>query len=382
MFEPSVITISRSAFATNLAFIRQRLDGARLCSVVKGNAYGHGISTFVPMAMDAGVDYFAVYSADEAYALLNAVEGAPKVFIMGMTEGDALDWAIEHGVECCIHRTGQLDDALRSAARIGERCRIHVELETGMHRTGFAQSEMPHVIERLKNASGSYVLTGLFTHFAGAESSSNDDRVVDQIAHFRAMRQQFERNGLHPEYGHQACSAAMMNFPGTVDGMARIGIMQYGFWSNQETWFRYSAVNKVQTDPLRRLISWSSRVMTMTQVPAGAPIGYGSSCIAPRELRVAVVPVGYAHGFDRGLSNSGRVLVRGQLAPVMGIVNMNAITVDITDVEGVEHGDEVVMIGHQGDRWISVSSFSELSDQLNYEMLTRLPRDIPRILTD
>ena len=122
--------------------------------------------------------------------------------------------------------------------------------------------------------------------------------------------------------------------------------------------------------------------MAVTQVGAGERIGYGESSPALRDMRVAVVPVGYAHGFDRGLSNMGRVLIRGQHASVIGIVNMNAITVDITDIEGAEKGDEVMLIGQQGDQWISVSSFSEMSEQLNYEMLTRLPRDIPRILTD
>lgn len=382
MFEPSVIHIDRSAFANNLTFLRERLDGARLCSVVKGNAYGHGISCFAPMAVEEGVDYFAVYSADEAYTLVNVVPERPDVFIMGMVEEDALAWAVEHGIECCVHDPGRLDEAMALARRIGKKARIHVEVETGMNRTGFHIADLPKLIDRLERGAGHIELVGLFTHFAGAESRSNDARVRAQIARFARVRQRFEEEGLKPRYAHQACSAALMNYPDTVDGMARIGIMQYGFWSNQESWFRYSAVNTVMKDPLRRVISWSSRVMAITEVATGQYIGYGSSCEAHRDMVLAVVPVGYAHGFDRGLSNAGKVLVHGQQAPVLGIVNMNAISIDITDIEGVRKGDQVMLIGEQEGQSISVSSFSEMSEQLNYEMLTRLPRDIPRIVVD
>lgn len=382
MFDPSTITIDRSAYAINLAFIKRHLNGARMCSVVKGNAYGHGLTAFVPMAMEAGVDYFGVYSADEAYALLQAVDVAPDVLIMGMVDDDALDWAVEQGVECCIQDLPRLERALVAARSTGRPARMHIEVETGMHRTGFTSMELPVVIKMLKEQAANVELAGLFTHFAGAESSVNDDRVGAQIARYASARGRFEQAGLVPGYAHQACSAAAMNFPGTIGNMARIGIMQYGFWSNPETWLRYSLLHDTPVDPLRRTISWKSRVMALTDVPVGGMIGYGTSCEALRDMRVAVVPVGYAHGFDRGLSNTGRVLIRGQIARVTGIVNMNAISVDVTDIEGVEKGDEVVLIGHQEDQSISVASFSELSEQLNYGMLTRLPREIPRSVID
>ncbi|MCB0771661.1 MAG: alanine racemase [Flavobacteriales bacterium] len=382
MFNPSTITIERSAYASNLSFIKAHLNGARMCSVVKGNAYGHGLKAFVPMAMEAGVDYFGVYSADEAHALLRSVEDRPDVFVMGMVDDDALDWAVEQGVECCIQDLARLERALVAASRTGRPARMHIEIETGMHRTGFTSKEIPQVISLLREHASEVELVGLFTHFAGAESSVNDDRVGAQIARYASARGRFERSGLIPRYAHQACSAAAMNFPGTIGNMARIGIMQYGFWPNPETWLRYSLLHDTPVDPLRRTISWKSAVMALTDVPVGGMIGYGTSCEALRDMCVAVVPVGYAHGFDRGLSNTGRVLIRGQIARVTGIVNMNAISVDVTDIEGVEKGDEVVLIGHQEEQSISVASFSELSEQLNYGMLTRLPSDIPRLVID
>lgn len=380
MFEPSFIQLDRTAYTTNLAFVRKALGDARLCSVVKGNAYGHGIKPFVHMAMEAGVDYFAVYSADEAYTLVSSLERPVDVFIMGMVEGEGLEWAVEHGVECCILDQQRLNDAIRIAARTGQKARLHIEVETGMHRTGFKLEHLSPVIEALQRNTAHIDPIGLFTHFAGAESMANHARIVQQADLFERARERFTAAGLHVRTYHQACSAAVLNYPGTIGQMARVGIMQYGFWPNPETWFRFSAANKGVQDPLRRVISWNSAVMAITDVKAGGLIGYGTSCEAPHPMRVAVVPVGYAHGFDHGLSNFGKVLIRGQQARVTGIVNMNAISVDITDIEGVVKGDPVVLIGEQDGQRITVASFSEMSEQLNYEMLTRLPRDIPRTI--
>ncbi len=382
MFDTSTITLSMKALRTNLAFIRDRLNGARLCSVVKGNAYGHGFDPFIRMAMEAGVDYFAVYAAEEALHVLKLLGKNPDLFIMGMVENDALEWAIEEGIEFSVFDMDRLERSITIAERIGVPARLHIEVETGMNRTGFDREELPAVIGKLLDDADHVVLKGIFTHFAGAESNVNDRRVRDQMARFDQAMRTFHAHGLRPGSAHQACSAAVMNYPSTIGNMARVGIMQYGFWSNQETWLRYSMGNDVASDPLRRLITWKSRVMAVKNVRAGERIGYGDSCEAQHDMRVAVVPVGYAHGFARGLSNFGQVILRGQKARIAGIVNMNAITIDISAVEGVEKGDEVILIGHQNGQSISVSSFSEMSEQLNYEMLTRLPQSIPRGITE
>lgn len=382
MFEPSTITISRGALRNNIAFIKERLGPARLCGVVKGNAYGHGLEHFVQLAMAEGVDYFGVYSADEAWTVTTRIPERPDLFIMGMVEGDGLAWAVEHGVEFCVHDADRLMQAVEQAKRQAKKARIHIEVETGMHRTGFTKEELESAIPLITGNEEHLELMGLFTHFAGAESRSNHHRVTDQMARFEGARKRIERADLHVRYAHQACSAAVMNYPETTGPMARVGIMQYGFWSNAETWHRYSVANRTSADPLRRVIGWQSRVMAITEVRPGDHIGYGNSAMAPGRMRIAVVPVGYAHGFDRGLSNMGRVLIRGKQARVTGIVNMNAISVDVSAIPGVEKGDEVVLIGAQGDQAITVASFGEMSEQLNYELLTRLPRNIPRILID
>jgi len=160
--------------------------------------------------------------------------------------------------------------------------------------------------------------------------------------------------------------------------LVRIGIMQYGFWSSRETFIGYINGHEDKSDPLKRVICWKSKVMSTKSVKTGEFIGYGTSYLAQRDMKIATIPVGYAHGFSRGLSNQGRVLINGYRVSVIGIVNMNLITVDITNIPETKKGDEAVLIGNQGDLSISVASFSELSNQPDYELLTRLNYNIPR----
>lgn len=383
MFETSVIEISRTALQNNLQFIRQQVGpGTRLCSVVKGNAYGHSLPEFANLAMEFGIDYFAVYSTDEAYRLHQSLQQKADIFIMGAADGDALNWAIENEIEVNVFDFDRLQAAFAFARKAGKKARLHLEVETGMNRTGFDLEELPELCQLLKQNHELFELIGLTTHFAGAESLSNDFRIKKQMLLYSQAKDVFAEYGLVPTYCHIACSAAVMNYPHTICNMVRVGIMQYGFWPNNETFIRYSGHAGEAVNPLRRLIRWKSQVMDVKHVKKGDFIGYGTSYLAHRNMSIAVVPVGYAHGFSRSLSNSGRVLIHGETAPVTGIVNMNVISVDITHIPGVEKGDEVVMIGRQKDKSITVASFGEMSEQLNYELLIRLPKDIPRVVVD
>ncbi|MBI1343396.1 MAG: alanine racemase [Terrimonas sp.] len=380
MFETSVIEISKSALQTNLKFLKQRTGPhVKFCSVVKGNAYGHGLSEFVNLSMECGVGYFAVYAADEAYRIVQSIKTPPEIYIMGMVENDALEWAIQEGIEFCVFDRQRLEAAASFAKRIGKKAKIHLEVETGMNRTGLDEKEIALVGERIAKENQFFEVRGVCTHFSGAESMANNFRVSQQISRFYKSMLTVGRSGLKPVYQHAACSAGVMNYPETMGNMVRVGIMQYGFWPNDETFIRYNGDKERNNRILKRLITWKSRIMSMKQVKKGEFIGYGTSFLAHRDMKVATVPIGYSHGYSRNLSNTGKVLVRGSEASVTGIVNMNAITIDITGIDGVEKGDEVVLIGTQKNKTVSVVSFSEMSHQLNYEMLTRLPKDIPRL---
>jgi len=379
MFQSSFIEISKSAVKQNISFIRNYLsEGVKLSCVVKGNAYGHGIEEYIPIAENAGVDHFSVFSADEALGVKEVCHENTNVMIMGYIDNDELGWAIENEVEFYVFDMDRLKASIAMAEKMNKKAKIHVEVETGMNRTGFDSLGLKKTIEIIKKNNGCISFEGLCTHYAGAESIANYVRVHSQILRFNHLRKAIEKAGIRPKRYHTACSAAAITYPKTQMDMVRIGILQYGFWPTRETFIQYIHKNGEPREPLQRILSWKSYVMNVKKVKTGEFIGYGTTYLAQTDVVIATIPVGYSHGFSRQLSNLGRVLIHGMRVRVIGIVNMNVMTVDVTAVENVEKGDEVVIIGTQGTLEISVASFSELSSQVNYETLTRLPSNIPR----
>lgn len=387
-FAPSHIELSKSAFHQNVTFLKDYIGKETVfCSVIKGNAYGHGIEQFVPMAEECGIRHFAVFSADEAKRACE-VKTAPEshIMIMGMIENSEIGWAIKEDVSFYIFENDRLEAAIPQAKELGKPARIHLHLETGMHRTGLEREELENTAALIKEHSNHLSVEGICTHYAGAESISNHVRVTQQIQNFKKRYAQLEKEGITAKYRHTACSAATLNYPETIMDMVRIGIAQYGFWPNRETYMKfvknYSGIKREHKDPLKRVITWKSVVMSTKNVEAGEFIGYGNTYQTSRKQKIATVPIGYSHGFGRNLTNVGIVLINGRRAPVAGLVNMNLLTIDVTDIPDVKKGDEVVIIGKQGDQEMTVSSFSEMTNFLNYEVLVKIPLALPRFLVD
>lgn len=383
MLYPSHIEISKSALKQNIKFIKEFVkEDVKLSSVVKGNAYGHSIKKFVPIAEEAGVDHFSVFSADEAEKVLKVCGSRTDVMIMGNIDNEDLGWAIEKGIEFYVFELNRLESAIEAAKKKNIKAKIHVEVETGMNRTGFEIKELKKALELIRTNREYISFEGVCTHYAGAESIANYLRIQNQYKKFMRLRKAIEKEGMQPRRYHTACSAATITYPKTQMDMVRIGILQYGFWPTRETFIHYISKHSEPKEPLRRVLSWKSKVMNVKKVKTGEFIGYGTTYLAQRDMTIATVPIGYSHGFARGLSNIGRVLVNGDRVGVIGMVNMNLLTIDVTACGNVKKGDEVVIIGKQGDLELSVSSFSELSSQVNYETLTRLPNEIPRKIVD
>jgi len=376
----SVIELSRSAFANNIRFVRRQLKkNVKLSAVVKGNAYGHGIEHVVPVMEVCGIKHFSVFSSKEALRVHKVAGEGTEIMIMGMIENEDLGWAIKNEVQFYVFEFDRLEAAIQTAINHQKQAIIHLEVETGMNRLGFVESDLPKLFDLLKQHQEHLKIEGICTHYAGAESISNYLRIQHQIKRFHEIHQQFLEAGIKPKIRHTACSAAAVNYPETQLDMVRIGIMFYGFWPSQETFIaQFRDHPKRALDPLKRVISWKSKVMAVKKVKKGEFISYGTSYLATINMTVATVPVGYAYGYSRNLSNLGRVLIHGKRTAVVGIINMNLMIIDVTDIKNVQKGDEVVLIGKQKKNSVSVASFSELSQQLNYEMLTRLPIFIPR----
>jgi alanine racemase len=381
MFSTSVIEISKDSLQHNINFLKKQMgEKVKISSVVKGNAYGHGTKEFVPLAEECGLDHFSVYSADEALDVFKYSSGKSDIMIMGKVENEELEWAINSGIEFYVFDIDRLKKTIEYASHLKRIAKIHIEIETGMNRTGFAKEYIPLVIKMIKENKDFLNVKGLCTHFAGAESIANYVRIQKQLKNYNRIYKLFTENDVIPEKRHTACSAASMTYPKSRMDMVRIGIMQYGFWSSRETFIGYINNLENKADPLKRVIKWKSKIMSTKSVKTGEFIGYGTSYLAQRDMKIATIPVGYAHGYSRELSNQGRVLINGHRVSVIGIVNMNMMTVDITDVSETKKGDEAVLIGKQGDLSISVASFSELSNQPDYELLTRLNQRIPRVV--
>ncbi|MFT4669238.1 MAG: alanine racemase [Ulvibacter sp.] len=383
MMHTSQIFLNKSALKHNLEFIKQIIGkDTRLSSVVKGNAYGHGIEEFVPLVKECGVNHFSVFSADEALRVRKTLNDETPIMIMGMLDNDQMEWMIENGISFFVFERDRLERAVHIAKKINKRAKVHIEVETGMNRTGFSTKDFPKILQYLKNEHKHLTIKGLCTHYAGAESIANHHRVKKQQRNYNSAYERTVNSGIIPELKHTACSAATMRYPKTRMDLVRIGILQYGFFPSKEILIHYLTKNKVYDYPLKRVITWKSKVMSIKLIKTGEFIGYGTSYLANTAMKIATVPVGYGHGFSRELSNQGRVLIHGKRVSIVGTINMNMMCIDVTNLEDIKKGDEIVIIGKQGDLEITVASFSDFTNQLNYELLVRLPSNIPRKVID
>lgn len=376
----SYIELSESAVKNNINFIKQLIgEDVIFSSVVKGNAYGHGIKTYCPLAYKFGARHFSVSDAVEAFEVLDCLKSNDiTIMIMGMIDNQHLEWAIENDIEFFVFEIDRLQAALAAAQKVGKPAKIHIEFETGMNRTGFIRKDFNTVLKFLKSNLKDIHVKGICTHLAGAESIANYKRITDQQKKFKTILNYLKRNDWDIPQVHMASSAATIRYPKTRYDLVRNGIVQYGFFPTQEILVHYLSKHKNNINPLRRVLSWKTKVMDVKTIKEGQYIGYGNSFFTNTPTKIAIIPVGYSSGYNRSLSNKGKVLIRGKRLDVIGTVNMNMMIVDISEASDIMKGDEVVLIGNQGDQEITVSSFSDLSQIINYELLTQLPKDIER----
>ncbi len=373
----SYIELDKKALANNIKFIDQLIDDkTKLSCVVKGNAYGHGIKQMIPALQALGVDHFSVFSSYEAQQAFQVIDKDSTIMIMGDISPQHRSWVVENEIDYFIYNPESVVNFIEEAQKQDQKINIHIELETGMHRHGFEEENWDDLIDTLKENREYINLKGICTHFAGAESSANYKRIQDQQKVFMKGVRKFKNAGLKPEKLHVSCSAAIIAYPDWNLDMVRIGILQYGLWPSKESQLTYELKYHTGMN-LKSVLSWRSAIMEIKHVKPGEYIGYGNSFLAERPMKIASVPVGYGYGFSRTLSNTGRVLIKGKRLPVVGMVNMNMMMIKVSDVD-VDIGDRVTLIGRDGDQQIHVTYFGNLSDQLNYELLTRLDKSIPR----
>lgn len=371
------IEISAGAVANNVAAFRGIAGPDRaLMAVVKSDAYGHGMREVAGIALGAGADWLGVFSALEGLALREAGIDAP-ILVFGPVPEAALDRALAAGLRLTA---ASPIAAAAIAARPGAKgARVHVKVETGTNRQGMLAGELPGAV-RLLEAAGA-VVEGAYTHFADIEDTTEHAYAAKQKARFLEVLDGLRAAGVEIPMPHTACSAAAILFPETHHALVRAGIGVYGLWPSKETRVSANALGRNRLG-LRPAMTWKTRIAQIKCVVAGDYVGYGRTFRATRSTLLAVLPVGYGDGYDRSLSNAARTIVRGVRAPVVGRVCMNMMMIDVSDVPGAAEGDEVVLLGSQGDESVTAEDLARLAGTINYEIVTRAAPGAPRIVVE
>ena len=362
--------VSLKAIARNLAEIR-RVVGSRVAimAVVKANAYGHGLKMVARTLADAGADWLAVATPEEAFELCE-LDLKPPLLILGHTPKEAMVEAVSKGVRLTLYSPSQLKDLAAAARQAGRPAKVHVEVDTGMGRLGFLPG--PAGVEQILAASRQpeVQVEGIFTHFACADEADKT-YTLEQQCRFEKVLGELRRAGVCFRYRHAANSAAVIDLPQTYYDMVRPGLALYGLYPSPQV--RKDRLN------LEPAMSLKARIIFLKEVPAGTPISYGRTYVTDRRSFIATLPLGYADGYSRLLSNRGVVLVRGRRAPVVGRVCMDHVMIDVTDIPEVAEGDEVVLFGRQGEGFLPVEDLAEKMGTISYEVLCLVGERVPRV---
>jgi alanine racemase len=372
------VEIGRSALLHNIREFRRRIGPRKkFLAVVKANAYGHGLLEVAGLAVGAGVDWFGVNSVDEGVALRRAGIGVP-VLVLGYAPLGALEEAVDADLRLTVYNRETVGRLAGLAGRTGKTVRVHVKLETGTWRQGVAPRDLAVFVRDIRRRPG-LVVEGLSSHFANIEDTTKHDYPRRQLETYRAACRALEAGGPRVPFKHMSCTASTILFPEPGFNLARVGIGLYGLWPSKETYLSCLLDRK---DPLslKPVLAWKARIAQIKKVPAGADIGYGGTYRTTRPTVLAVVPVGYFDGYDRGLSNAAHVLVKGRRAPVRGRVAMDFFMADVTDVPGVKFEDDVTLLGADGRERITAEDLASLAGTISYEILARINPLVPRVV--
>lgn len=365
-FRGTYAEIDLRAFDRNIAALASRLpEGTRLVALLKADAYGHGAVELARRCRPESVAMIGVALLEEALELRRAGIALP-ILVLGALHETQVRIAIENDIRMGVPGP----EALENVARVARDrdVAIHLKLDSGMGRMGVVASELPGVIELLR-ATPRLRIDALYTHFANA-SDPRDPFTDTQLANFEAMLATLREAGIDAPRHHAANSAA--TFRGITPGdYARTGIALLG-----------AAPLDTDGTRLEPLMRWRTEIVRLKELPAGHAIGYGTTFRTTRASLIATLPVGYADGYSRRLSNRGEVLVRGRRAPVVGRVSMDLVTIDVTGIGEAAVGDEVVLLGRQGAEEIAVEELAAKLDTISYEVFCNVGARVPRVYID
>lgn len=367
---PTAATIDLDALAFNLRSAGDFLGrDTEIMAVVKADAYGHGAVECSKRLRSEGVGRLAVAIVEEAVELRAAgIDG--ETLILGGIWPDQAALILEHGLTPAIFRIESAAALNSLCAAQGKTAKIHVKIDTGMGRVGVPYSDAAAFADALAQLTNIEV-EALMTHFASADDLDQSDYTNSQMDRFGAVVEVFANAGIRPPILDLANSPASVAFPRSRSGLVRLGGILYGLGSD--------ILPDVPRPDLKPVMSLTSEVGFIKNVHAGESLGYGRTFIAQRDSLIATVPIGYADGYPRILSNKGEMIVCGQTVPVVGRVSMDWTILDVTDIPNVEVGTKVTIIGRDGSEWISAADIARDTDTISYEITCGFGRRVPRV---
>lgn len=391
LFKMTRAEISRSRLIANFEQLRTlagRTSGCGLLAVVKANAYGHGISFCAPWLVEAGAGWLGVTSVVEGAAVRRLCPEAKILVMCGLEPGDETD-LLDARLTATVWDPRHLEILAGAAQRCGMTAGsvpVHLEIDTGMSRqgVGFEEPVLAKILERLRAVSA-LRLDGAFTHFASPEILDSNQS-AEQMSRFAEAVRQISTAGLRPSYIHAGNSTTLLGGQ-QMDALAglansigvgllvRPGLALYGYAQS----FTGGCPQPNRSVALQPVLAWKTILTSLRNVRAGTRVGYDGTFTAPSEMKLGLLPVGYADGLNRKLSNRGYVLVRGEIAPIVGRISMDLTVVDLSGIPGAVAGDEVVILGRQGSRCITADDHARWAETISYEILCAIGARVLRV---
>ncbi|MDI9441624.1 MAG: alanine racemase [Firmicutes bacterium] len=357
--------ISLDNIAFNIQQFRKHIGpNCDLMAVVKANAYGHGALETAYTMIDAGANWMAVALPEEAVRLRRGGITAP-ILVLGAVSEDELDVCVAHDLGVTVYEPHIARGLSRAAVAQNKEARVHIKVDTGMGRLGLLPDDFGRLVDLVLHLPGLRI-EGVFTHFAQAEKPDLE-YTQWQWERFEKVMAELSAAGVNVPYFHAANTAATMFFPPAQLDLVRVGLGLYGMYPDGR--------RPIELKPALQL---KTKVAFVKRIPPGSAVSYDSAYVTWKDTSIAVLPIGYGDGLTRDLSNQGRVIINGQYCPIVGKVTMDHTMIDVGDLP-VRIGDEVILIGSNGEKEITVDEWAYLLGTINYEVTTRLTSRVERV---
>jgi alanine racemase len=368
MSRPTIAEIDLDAIAFNLRQIRKLVGPkVKICPAVKADGYGHGAVEVSNAVLDAGAEMLGVATIEEAIELREAGIRAP-ILLLQCVFAHQIPEIVEHGLSTMICDRSFARELSRAASAAGKQVRVHIKVDTGMGRVGVQQEETVDFARELARMPV-LEIEGIFTHFSSADEQDLSF-TYQQIREFDDVTRAVEAAGVRIPLRHAANSAAILNVPESYFDMVRPGIMLYGLYDSEFV---------CRDVELQQSMTLKTKIIFVKELPPGRTVSYGRTFQAERPTVAATLPIGYADGYNRLLSNRAPAVVRGKRVPVIGRVCMDQTMLDVTDVPDVLVGDEVVLYGSQGGEHISIEEIARLLGTISNEVICAVGKRVARV---